>query len=120
LEDDDFTDDYIQTNRQRLAANYQFVTDFLREHGIPYSAGGNAGIFAWADLRPESRHKCSDRQVSMSFSSFALLDNIDPRPVNNHASTGQTLEAKFLAKKVYLAEGESFGGQPGLFRIVFS
>ncbi|PWY65058.1 PLP-dependent transferase [Aspergillus eucalypticola CBS 122712] len=86
LEDDQFTESFIRTNKQRLSRNYEFVTE------------GQSGIFIlWADLRKASGVR-------------------GPRHVNNESS----LSTRLLSKKVYLAEGELFGGEPGWFRIVFS
>jgi aspartate/methionine/tyrosine aminotransferase len=98
LEDDQFTKSFIGMNKQRLSQNYELVTEYLRQHDIPYYAGGNAGIFVWADLKKAYRRKSSG-------------------DVPNSASS---LNARLFSKKVYPAEGELFGGEPGWFRIVFS
>lgn len=98
LEDDQFTDRFIQLNKRRLSQNYGLVTEYLQQHGIPYYGGGNAGIFVWADLRKQSGNNGS----------------------NGKANADTLLSAKLLSKKVYLAQGEAFGGEFGWFRIVFS
>ncbi|BCS27097.1 pyridoxal phosphate-dependent aminotransferase [Aspergillus puulaauensis] len=49
LSNDSFLDTYISEYRSRLSRNYQHVTSFLRDHGIPYEQS-NAALFVWTRL----------------------------------------------------------------------
>ncbi|WPV31213.1 hypothetical protein CLAFUW7_07111 [Fulvia fulva] len=58
LEDKSFLEHSLAENQRHLAKHYQIITDFLKQHDIPYYRGGNAAMFVWVDLRdwllPES------------------------------------------------------------------
>ncbi|RJE23604.1 hypothetical protein PHISCL_04060 [Aspergillus sclerotialis] len=49
LTDDQAVDRFVSLNQSRLAESYQFVTNFLRKHGIPYRES-NACLFVWVNL----------------------------------------------------------------------
>jgi 1-aminocyclopropane-1-carboxylate synthase len=50
LEDDQFTDTYISSNRKALLDAYEFVTATLEGMGVPYVTTSNAALFIWCDL----------------------------------------------------------------------
>ncbi|KAL4894299.1 pyridoxal phosphate-dependent transferase [Aspergillus ambiguus] len=101
LVDDEFTDRYIELNRQRLSDTYSFVVQLLRENDIQHMEGCNAGFFVWVNLgkkyleaNPESAHPTH-------------LDDV--------------ISQKLLDNKVFLASGTAFGSEkPGWFRVVFA
>ncbi|GAA0185506.1 transaminase [Lithospermum erythrorhizon] len=51
LSDKTFTNNYIETNRQRLRKRYQMIVDGLKKAGIN-CLDGNAGLFCWMNLSP--------------------------------------------------------------------
>ncbi|KZF20923.1 PLP-dependent transferase [Xylona heveae TC161] len=124
LEDDEFTEYYIRTNRQRLADSFACMADFLKREGIPYYHGSNAAFFMWADLRPTSRRVSPKPEtLDASLDAMRLVDEVTTEtPPSSGASTEtEAIMSRLLAKKVFLASGEAFGSEePGWFRIVFS
>ncbi|KAJ1675815.1 hypothetical protein EV182_000504 [Spiromyces aspiralis] len=50
LNDHQFVDTLIATNRRRLLANYNLATEFLRKNSIPY-VPSQSGHFLWLDMR---------------------------------------------------------------------
>ncbi|KAL5188955.1 1-aminocyclopropane-1-carboxylate synthase 7 [Glycine soja] len=51
LSDKKFTENYIETNRQRLKKRYQMIIEGLESVGIE-CLKGNAGLFCWMNLSP--------------------------------------------------------------------
>lgn len=51
FEDENFIDQYLETNRQRLLESYRFLADGLDRIGLPHSIP-SAGLFVWVDFRP--------------------------------------------------------------------
>lgn len=101
LEDDAFTEKYIQQNTQRLSKAYSQVVAFLRQHDISYTPGSNAGFFLWVDLGQAYLQKHPHRKGKGDL-------------------TKEVMNA-LLQQKLYLASGEMFGSEvEGVFRIVFS
>ncbi|KAE8140916.1 pyridoxal phosphate-dependent transferase [Aspergillus pseudotamarii] len=102
LEDDAFTDQYIEMNRQRLGDSYHFVAEYLQQHGLEYERGGNAGFFIWVNLGKkylESRQKIHYDGPDLT----------------------QEIMDRLCSQKVFLASGNAFGSEkPGWFRIVTS
>ncbi|KAG5155731.1 hypothetical protein JHK82_013700 [Glycine max] len=52
LSDKKFTENYIETNRQRLKKRYQMIIEGLESVGIE-CLKGNAGLFCWMNLSPQ-------------------------------------------------------------------
>lgn len=52
LEDRKWCRDFIDSSRRKLAAAYRHATQGLRDIGVDYLAGSNAGFFVWIDLSP--------------------------------------------------------------------
>jgi aspartate/methionine/tyrosine aminotransferase len=101
LEDDAWTDMYIQTNQQRLSDSYSFLVSFLRTHDIEYTPGANAAFFVWVDLGKAYLKRHPERKDSKDIT--------------------QEVMDLLMAQKLYLASGAVFGSEtPGVFRIVFS
>ncbi|OJI97000.1 hypothetical protein ASPVEDRAFT_122161 [Aspergillus versicolor CBS 583.65] len=103
LSDDVFTDGYIAANRELLSRSHAFLVSILRENGIDYSRGCNAGFFVWV--------------------------NLGKRYLELHPGCGcgqgpeltDLLFQKMLDGKVYVAHGTAYGAErPGWFRLVFS
>lgn len=104
LEDDAFTDEFLQTNRNKLAEAYKFVVTFLKKNGIPYAQGANAAFFVWVDLGSAWRKYHPDNNRT-----------------DEGSDIGRTVMKRLLAKRVFLADGAVFGSEKsGWFRIVFS
>ncbi|XP_010267362.1 PREDICTED: 1-aminocyclopropane-1-carboxylate synthase 7 [Nelumbo nucifera] len=51
LSDTQFTQNYIQTNRERLKKRYELIVEGLRKAGIE-CLKGNGGLFCWMNLSP--------------------------------------------------------------------
>ncbi|KAI9119185.1 hypothetical protein K1719_009860 [Acacia pycnantha] len=51
LSDEEFTENYIKTNRERLRKRYEMIIDGLTSSGIE-CLKGNAGLFCWMNLSP--------------------------------------------------------------------
>jgi aspartate/methionine/tyrosine aminotransferase len=101
LEDDDWTDNFIRTNQQRLSDAYSHVVAFLRKHEIDYTPGPNAAFFLWVDLGKAYLKRHPERK--------------------NSPDITQEVMDLMLEHKVFLASGAVFGSEtPGVFRIVFS
>jgi aspartate/methionine/tyrosine aminotransferase len=101
LEDNEFTNQYIQENTKRLSNAYSQVVAFLRKHKIEYTPGSNAGFFLWVDLGEAYLRRHPDRRGKGDL-------------------TREVMNA-LLEQKLYLASGEMFGSETaGQFRIVFS
>lgn len=96
LENNEFTDTYIRTNQTRIAEAYAYTTKWLTRQGIPYTPGGNAGFFLWANLKAAvtASGKAYDHD---------LLKNI------------------LNEKKLSIADALAFGGEEeGWFRVIFT
>ncbi|GAM84053.1 hypothetical protein ANO11243_020440 [Dothideomycetidae sp. 11243] len=100
LEDEDWTDKYLITSRQRLADTFAFAVDILNRHSIPYTPGSNSGFFLWVDLAQLYRDKF---------------------PLDADTDVTQVIMDALMKNKVFLASGTAFGSErPGVFRITFS
>jgi aspartate/methionine/tyrosine aminotransferase len=100
LEDDAFTDKYIQENRRKLSEHHKLVATWARKNNIEYKPGVNAAFFLWVNLGQAYRDRHPQIKVD---------------DVSDHVM--QLL----LKHKLFLASGVHFGSeQPGWFRIVYS
>ncbi|KAH9871231.1 hypothetical protein IAQ61_005410 [Plenodomus lingam] len=92
-----FVDGYIAENRRRLGAAYADAVGLLERHGIEYMPGANAGFFLWVRLGGKGGGK------------------------DGAHGAERELQARLLAKRVFLVPGESVGAEEGgWFRMVFS
>lgn len=99
LEDREWTRTFLATSRERLSETYKHVTGKLKESGINYLPGGNAGFFVWVDLSPWLPPK---------------EEGLDDK------KREQLLAQKFLDAGVFLHPGEEHSLVPGWFRMVYS
>ena len=51
LSDENFTDNYIKVNRERLRKRYEMIIEGLKSAGIE-CLKGNAGLFCWMNMSP--------------------------------------------------------------------
>lgn len=101
LEDDEWVDNFIDTNQSRLSENHSLVVKFLNRHQISYSPGSNAAFFVWANLGEAYLRRNAGK-----------MDGED---------LTKEVMGLLLKNRVFLASGSHFGAEtPGLFRIVFS
>jgi aspartate/methionine/tyrosine aminotransferase len=116
LENDEWTDWYIQENQKRLSQNYALTIKFLKAHDVPYYPASNAAFFVWIDLGTVVRRR------TFSKDGLTLNDlSLDDGDNNEYPQITADIMSKLLAQKVFLASGEAFGSErPGWFRIVFS
>ena len=110
LFDDTWTDSYIERTQQRLSESYDFVTEFLRKHGISYATGANAAFFIWADFGKTYSRNCDSSPPS------------ETNPGSGHKDTlTNEINQALMQEKVFLGSGVAFGAEtPGLFRVVFA
>jgi aspartate/methionine/tyrosine aminotransferase len=102
LQNDAFTDKYIQTNQEKLSLSHEFLAQLLDKHGIEYLHGCNAGFFLWVNLGKKY---------------------IELHPGETGQGLGFTdmIFDKLLKGKVYVAHGTAYGSEnPGWFRLVFA
>ncbi|GLA43199.1 hypothetical protein AnigIFM63309_000926 [Aspergillus niger] len=93
LSDDTFLKQYVSTNRRRLSESYQFATEFLQAHKIPY-VECNAAFFIWLNLGAVK---------------------------TNRTATDQEILARLRQEKVYIAPGIIYAAEEaGWFRMVFA
>jgi len=97
LEDREWIRTIVELSKSRLAEAYAFFTGRLRDIGIRYMEGGNAGFFVWFDLTPW----------------------LPPASVEGEGTREQMLAQKFLDHRVHLQPGEEHGRE-GWFRAVFT
>jgi len=103
LEDDGFTEYYINTNRIRLAEAYKYCVDILIKHKIEYMPGANAAFFLWVNLGQ------------------AYMDRHPGMELNNDKDITEAIMASLLRHKIFLVDGTSSGSErSGWFRVVFS
>ncbi|KAJ6009317.1 hypothetical protein N7499_005275 [Penicillium canescens] len=101
LEDFEFTDWYIRRNQELLAEGYAYATTYLKDHGIEYATGCNAGFFVWMDL---GKRFCE----------------LHPGE-SEGGDIGEKVMQRLLKKKVFLANGAFCGSErDGWFRIVLT
>jgi 1-aminocyclopropane-1-carboxylate synthase len=116
LENDEWTDWYINENRKRLSENYAMTVKFLNDNGIPYYPGSNAAFFVWANLGTAMRQRRLGKE-EMTVGDLSLQDSHGKEGAD---VTGDIM-SRLLEQKVFLASGQAFGSErPGWFRIVFS
>jgi aspartate/methionine/tyrosine aminotransferase len=100
LEDDTFTDKYIEDNQRRLSEVYSHTVKILKAHKIEYKPGSNAGFFLWMNLGKAYMDRHPDR-----------MDQ----------DISQIIMTALLDRKVFLANGLAFGSErSGWFRLIFS
>lgn len=97
LEDREKIRSIVDLSRIRLTKAYVLITARLRNIGIRYMEGGNAGFFVWIDLTPW----------------------LPPVGTDGEGTREQMLAQKFLDHGVHLQPGEEHGRE-GWFRVVFT
>ncbi|KAB8202934.1 pyridoxal phosphate-dependent transferase [Aspergillus parasiticus] len=101
LENVDWVDRYITSNRQKLSESFSFAVRFLRQRGLSYRPGAYAAFFLWVDLGTAYCERHPEASTS--------------RDLNT------TISRRLLEEKVFIANGKIYGSeQEGLFRVVFS
>ncbi|KAL0571666.1 hypothetical protein V5O48_010293 [Marasmius crinis-equi] len=98
-----FVEDYVRSNRERLSEAHRYAIERLKEHGIEYTTGINAGLFLWIDLGKAWREKHPEEIEGLGCTSDSVIFG------------------KLMAEKVYLVRGDEAGAEEaGWFRLVFS
>lgn len=97
LEDKKWCRSYIDRMRARIAGAHQHVTKELRDAGISFLPGSNAGFFLWVDLS-------------------AYL----PKELGGEENAEFALAKKTLEAGVFLHPREEHGNKPGWFRLVYT
>jgi aspartate/methionine/tyrosine aminotransferase len=97
LENKAWRDAYIKYMRASLAKAYRHVTKGLREMGVKYLRGSNAGFFIYIDLSPYL-----------------------PTELEGEANAEFALAKKLRDANVFLHPREEHSLEPGWFRVVYS
>ena len=97
LEDRKWCRALVESSRKKLATAYKHVTEGLREIGVKYLPGTNAGFFVWVDLSPYLPAETGDE------------DNVE-----------FALAKKLKENGVFLHPQEEHALRPGWFRIVYT
>ncbi|GES66711.1 PLP-dependent transferase [Aspergillus terreus] len=66
LRDDNFTDLYINTNQKKLSDAHEFFIRMLKQHGIEYATGANAGSFLWINLGKKYMERHAGKEAKAS------------------------------------------------------
>ncbi|KDB25499.1 hypothetical protein H109_02671 [Trichophyton interdigitale MR816] len=101
LNDENFAATYLQNTQNRVLKAYRFVTGLLRQHGIPYLQGTNAGCFVWLDLSKYLPPSTPSQPLTQKDKEFALAE-------------------KFSEGGLFLHPSEENGMEPGWFRLVYT
>ncbi|KAM5377331.1 hypothetical protein ACJZ2D_005150 [Fusarium nematophilum] len=97
LEDRVWCRSFIETSRARLAQAYRHVTRGLRDIGIRYLPGSNAGFFVWVDLSPYL-----------------------PSELDGEGNPEFALAKSLKSEGVFLHPREEHSLDPGWFRLVYT
>ncbi|KAK7433176.1 hypothetical protein QQZ08_000107 [Neonectria magnoliae] len=97
LEDRRWCRAFIASSREKLAAAHAHVTRGLRDMGVRYLAGSNAGFFVWVDLSPYL-----------------------PAELGGEADAEFALARKLMDAGVFLHPREEHSLRPGWFRLVYT
>lgn len=100
LNDTEFLESYISTNREKLGRAYERCTKILEEHKIPFYRGGNAGFFVYVDLS----------------------QYLPPRRPGQkeEVERERELTENMLKSGIYLSPGEVMMAPAGVYRLTFS
>ncbi|KAF4454132.1 hypothetical protein F53441_3318 [Fusarium austroafricanum] len=88
---------FIECSREKLSKAHRHITLELRDMGIKYLPGSNAGFFVWIDLSPYLPSEL-DGELNQEFA----------------------LAKKFRARGVFLHPREEHSLEPGWFRLVYT
>ncbi|KAF4471786.1 1-aminocyclopropane-1-carboxylate synthase [Fusarium albosuccineum] len=97
LEDRQWCRDFVDSSRDKLGDAYRHVTRELRDIGIQYLPGSNAGFFVWIDLSPYL-----------------------PSDLDGEANLTFALAKKLKNEGVFLHPQEEHSLEPGWFRLVYT
>ncbi|CAM1506360.1 Fc.00g060010.m01.CDS01 [Cosmosporella sp. VM-42] len=97
LEDRKWCRAFVQSSREKLAKAYRHITQGLKEIGVDYLSGSNAGFFIWVDLSPYL-----------------------PEDLNGGVNVEFALAEKLREAGVFLHPGEEHSLKPGWFRMVYT
>ncbi|KAH6959123.1 pyridoxal phosphate-dependent transferase [Fusarium avenaceum] len=97
LEDRAWCRAFVDTTRTKIAQAHRHVTSQLKEMGINYLPGSNAGFFVWIDLSPYL-----------------------PSELNGELNQDFALAKKLHKEGVFLHPREEHSLEPGWFRLVYT
>ncbi|KJZ74806.1 hypothetical protein HIM_05715 [Hirsutella minnesotensis 3608] len=97
LEDRKWCREFIESSRRKLAAAYKHATQGLRDIGVRYLPGSNAGFFVWVDLSPYL-----------------------PADLDGESNAEFALAKKLTKAGVFLHPREEHPLKPGWFRMVYT
>jgi 1-aminocyclopropane-1-carboxylate synthase len=108
LEDDQFTDAYISSNRKALLDAYEFMAKTLDGMGVPYATTSNAALFIWCDLlTPFLQREAGGLDASRDTDELWLASDMLARKLDD--------------ARVHVGVPDQFGSErPGWFRLTIS
>ncbi|KAK4244483.1 putative aminotransferase [Corynascus novoguineensis] len=113
LEDENYTNRFLETNQRLMAIQYASATRFLDDHGIAYYTNSNAGMFIWMDLRKYLRGTKKIETLS--------LHQLTPQEKEEFQRREVEMGNRFFANRVGVALGTNFFTEElGWFRLTFT
>lgn len=102
LDDQEWCRSFVAGNREKLAAAYKHATAGLREIGVDYIRGGNAGFFVYIDLSPYlPEHRVPEFQLAEKLQKAGVFLH----PCEEHASTPGWFRLVFTQDPRTVTEG---------------
>ncbi|KAL2193660.1 putative aminotransferase class I and II family protein [Corynascus similis CBS 632.67] len=113
LEDENYTNRFLETNQRLMAVQYASATRFMDDHGIEYYTNSNAGMFIWMDLRKYLRGTKKIEKLS--------LHQLTPQEKEELQRREVEMGSRFFANGVGVALGTNFFTEElGWFRLTFT
>ncbi|KAL8942591.1 MAG: hypothetical protein Q9216_001573 [Gyalolechia sp. 2 TL-2023] len=123
LNDRPFLEYYFEENSKRLAEGYTTLTSFLKEHGIGWVKGSNAGFYIWVDFR-----NLLGKDIRVEDDDDDKVETVAmERPSQVYKTSKKASERddwffqKIIKAKVFVASGNAFFAEEhGWYRVSFS
>jgi 1-aminocyclopropane-1-carboxylate synthase len=96
LQDREWCRQFLKISQERLAAAFRHVTNGLKEMGVGYLPGSNAGFFLWVDLSPYLPKEGTQKEREFQ------------------------LAQKLVDRNIFLHPGEEHSMDAGWFRLVYT
>ena len=123
LDDEAWTDNFLQTSQQNLAERNFFTRQLLEKNDLDYLKGANAGFFLWVDLRrflkrSNSSKAAADAEGDLDIEVAKEITNLK---IEDGWDAENDLTKRMIEHKVFLTSGQSmFAEEPGWYRLIFS
>jgi len=85
LSDREWCHGFLKLSQERLAAAFRHVTNGMKEMGVEYLPGSNAGFFVWVDLSPYLPEEGTDREREFQLAQKLVDGNVFLHPGEEHS-----------------------------------